>query len=333
VKHAVPMEKIWLITGGAGYIGSEISAILRENNTKFLVLDDLSTGSLERVRGENFIKGDIKDQDIVDELFSKYRFHGVIHLAAKKDVGEAELQPELYFANNVDGTKNLHRAAHENGVSRFIFASTAAVYDTTFDLPSDGFSESSAVGNNSIYGATKLECEKILLENSEKSLMKTVLLRFFNVAGTTSNTGWDFKSNNLIPKIFEALDSGKPFEIYGNDYPTDDGTGIRDYLHVSDLSKLMWKCMTEALPATPLILNAGRGSGYSVLEVIKEVESVTSLQVKINVSERRQGDSAIVFADSKKAKQLFDWKCNYDLTDILRNSWEQYSNFKGRNSP
>ena len=323
-------KKKWLITGGAGYIGRELSGYFDDRSIDYLVLDDLSTGLMESVRKENFLFGSICDQALLKEVFQNHEIYGVVHLAAKKDVGEAELFPELYRNVNVEGTRQLKKAASEHGVSQFIFASTAAAYEISRNEKLSGYLETDRIASKAIYGMTKILGENLLLDDELTSKMKITILRFFNIAGATVNTGWDSQSHNLIPKSFNRLINGLDFEVYGNDFPTPDGTCVRDYLHVSDLCEAIVRCieLQSSGKIGSLVLNIGTGHGSSVFEVMKEIQRVSGSTPEIKILPRRNGDPSSVYANVFKATQLLGWSPQFNLNDIIESSWTSITQAK-----
>ena len=321
-------NKSILVIGGAGYIGSHVVLELCEQGYDVTVFDNLSTGYRKNVdlRAE-FIRGDIQDQNELCNIFNK-DYIGVFHFAALKAAGESMLEPEKYATTNIIGTINILNRMVKNKIEHFIFSSTAAVYGMPEYIPID---EKHPLQPINFYGFTKLEIERILQWYSELKGICFVALRYFNAAGYDMQgriDGLEQNPANLLPIIMETV-SGKRdmMNIYGNNYKTPDGTGIRDYIHVSDLATAHVKALSAIIKKKKnLIINLATGKGYSVLEVIQYTEEITGRKVNFNIVDRRPGDCAELTAVSKLANDLIEWECKYsDIKIILQSMWDIYS--------
>ena len=313
----------WLLTGGAGYIGSHVAKELLANNFEVCIIDDLSTGIKERIPDKvNFYQGTLLDEKFLTEVFSKENISGVIHLAAKKSVGESMEKPNLYFEENVLGLLNLLNQIASHQIKNIVYSSSAAVYGEPLDPL---VSEASPTLPTSVYGETKLIGEWII----QKSGLNSIILRYFNVAGAGESKLGDTATDNVIPKVFKALTEGKTPEIFGDDYPTPDGTCIRDYVHVYDLAQAHILGMEKMIKDNQSFnYNLGSGSGYSVKEIIDNVKKVTGKDFKVEYVERRAGDPGILIADSTKAEKELDWKPQYSLEQIVISAWKWETNRK-----
>ena len=317
-----------LITGGAGYIGSHIVLKLCEQGHDVTVFDNLSTGYKKNIDPRaKFIQGDILNQNDLSNIFQK-DYSAVFHFAALKAAGESMLEPGKYAKANIIGTINILNQMVDNKVQNFVFSSTAAVYGMPQYLPID---ESHPLKPINFYGFTKLEIERLLQWYSDLKGICFGALRYFNAAGYDTKgriQGLEKNPANLLPIVMETA-SGKrdAMDVYGNDYNTPDGSGIRDYIHVSDLATAHVKALSFIIEKKKnLILNLATGKGYSVLEVIQRTQEITGEKVNYNIVERRPGDSAELFAVSKLAKDMIGWECEYsDMTTILQSMWEIYS--------
>lgn len=317
-------QKNILVVGGCGYIGTHMVRALLEAGYHAVVLDNLSTGHLELLPGGEFIHGDIGDDRVLDHLFTKYDIDAVMHFAAFIEVGESVKNPLKYYNNNVSATINLLEAMHRHGVEKFIFSSSAAVYGAPEYTP---INECHPCKPSSPYGQTKLMVETILRECSQAFGICSVALRYFNAAGADPNGGIGEVHNpetHLIPlAINAALQKGPPLCLFGDDYDTHDGTALRDYVHVCDLTDAHIKalCALENGQKS-LALNLGCSVGYSVQEVISAVGRVTGKTVPCTVAQRRPGDPAVLVADASLAKEVLDWEPQYsDLDTIIETAY------------
>ena len=317
-----------LVIGGAGYIGSHIVLELCEQGYDVTVFDNLSTGYKKNIDlRAKFIQGDILNQNDLSNIFQK-DYSAVFHFAALKAAGESMLEPGKNAQANITGTINILNQMVDNKVQNFIFSSTAAVYGMPQYLPLD---ENHPLKPINFYGFTKLEIERILQWYSELKGICFGALRYFNAAGYDAQgriQGLEKNPANLLPIVMETV-SGKrdSMDVYGNDYNTPDGSGIRDYIHVSDLATAHVKALSTIIEKKKnLILNLATGQGYSVLEVIQRTQEITGKKVNYNIVERRPGDCAELIAISELAKNMIGWECEYsDMTTILQSMWKIYS--------
>ena len=310
-----------LVTGGAGYIGSTAAAILLERGFEVTVLDDCSTGHTDAVpSGANFIQGSILDTSVVGQAL--VGCDAVIHFAAKSLVGESVEKPELYYEVNVNGTKNLLAEMEKAGVKKLVFSSTAATYGEPESTP---ISESATTKPTNPYGETKLTVDQMITAESSKGLA-AISLRYFNVAGAyKSKTGWLAERHNpethLIPNLLRATEAN-PLKVFGNDWPTSDGTCIRDYIHVVDLIDAHILAIEKVATGKHSIINLGSGGGYSVTEVISAASKVIGKQIPIQITSRRAGDPAVLIAEITKAERELGWLPLRKVEDMVRDTWE-----------
>ena len=298
----------WLVTGGAGYIGSHVVKELQQNGLKVIVLDDLSTGKQNRLSSETiFYKGNILDKELLFQIFEDQKIEGIIHLAGKKSISESLLYPNLYFEVNAVGTEVLIDAAINFGVKKAIFSSTAAVYAQQPGLVQ--YRVDSLKSPASPYGQSKLFAER-LLEAHVRDGLDLIILRYFNVTGFTTLEMYDQKSENLLSAIRDSLNSNRTLKVFGLDYETIDGSCVRDYIHVEDLSRAHIKCIdliTEKTFRGLEVFNIGTGVGHSVLEVISTIEKKLGTEISWVGSDRRQGDSAQVVCDVEESGRRLKW--------------------------
>ena len=333
------MKNNILVTGGAGYIGSHTVLELLNANYNITVLDNLSNSSalsLERVqeitgKSLEFINGDITDESLLEEVFESKCFSAVLHFAGLKSVSESTLEPLTYYKNNIKGTLSLLEAMDKAKCRNFVFSSSATVYGNQEKLP---IAENSSRSVINPYGRSKLVIEKIL-EDIQKanSEWKIINLRYFNPVGAHSSglIGENplGKPNNLMPYIVEVASGKKEFlSIYGNDYLTKDGTGIRDYIHVVDLALGHLSALEYLLNKTDgeiLAINLGTGNGISVLEMVKMFEKISGKKVPYIFTDRRNGDVAACYADVTKAREILNWKASLDLENMCKDTWNWQS--------
>lgn len=317
---------IVLVVGGAGFIGSNVNKILHEAGYYTIVFDNLSRGSREAVICGEFFFGDMANPADLKRVFSTYSIDAVMHFAAFTDVGESVINPSVYYRNNVVNTLNLLDAMVEFGVKQFIFSSSAAI----FGLPQHKYiKESHPCAPINPYGETKLIVEKILRDYAHAYGLKSCCLRYFNAAGgDPDNKVRNFrkKENNLIPIALRSLlDPNGFLTIFGTDYPTTDGTCIRDYIHVYDLAQAHISAMEQLFESPPgqcYHYNLGNGNGFSVLEVINAVEKVTGRHLSVIKGGRREGDPPILLADSQKAFLELSWVPKYpQLEPMIEHAW------------
>jgi len=315
----------WLITGGAGYIGAHVVVETIRSGRSAVVLDDLSTGIKERVPDSVPLEViTLTDKAAVNNLFDRYSFSGVLHLAAKKQVGESVERPDYYWEQNVDGLQNLLDAMVANEVKNFVFSSSAAVYGQPELGPLDLITENTKCTPINPYGLTKLEGENIADKLVANYGFKVAALRYFNVAGAGKPELGDQFALNLIPIVFEALENGKQPHVFGDDYPTPDGSCIRDYVHVQDLAEAHVAAMTYVETSDPVFspINIGTGIGASVFKVLAMIEEVTGIQIEAVRAPRRSGDPAALVADVTLAEELLKWKSNKGLETMISSAWE-----------
>ncbi len=316
-----------LVTGGAGYIGSHVVLQLRERGESVVVLDNLSRGFRQSVGDTPLVVGDIADQALVTRLLREHGVDTVIHFAAFTIVPESVRDPLKYYGNNVCGTRNLLQCCAEAGLSQFVFSSSAAVYGTpTTDLAA----EDSPTAPINSYGSSKLICEWMLRDLAAASDLRYVALRYFNVAGSDlgGRIGQATPGATLLIKVAsEAIVGKRPHvSIFGTDYPTPDGTGIRDYIHVQDLAAAHLSALDHLRrKGASAVLNCGYGHGYSVREVLESVQRVSGHKLTIREEPRRDGDPAVLVAQADRVRALLGWTPKLDELDtIVRSSldWE-----------
>ncbi len=318
------LTKKILVAGGAGYIGSHVQKQLLEEGFEVLVFDDLSSGDEANLLPEaEFIRGNILDKPVLEMAMAE-GIDGVVHLAAKKAVGESMVHPELYAENNLTGSINILNAMVKNGVKHIVFSSSAAVYGMPQYVPID---ENHPIAPINYYGYTKRAIEENMEWYAKLGKLNYAALRYFNAVGYAADksiTGKERNPQNLMPIIMEAA-TGKreKFSIFGNDYDTADGTCVRDYVHVSDLAKAhtaaMKKLMTDGESFT---VNLGTGKGTSVKEIVEACEKVTQRTLNYDYAPRRAGDPATLTANADKARKLLGWEPEYtDVEDIIRTVW------------
>ncbi len=327
-----------LVTGGTGYIGSHTCIELIQQGHQVVVADNLSNSNpivLDRIvtitgTRPEFIELDVCDEAGIDSLFNKERFDAVIHFAALKAVGESVEQPMRYFQNNITGLLSVCAAMDRYNVRRLIFSSSATVYGIPDKVPVDETAAATRATNP--YGATKVVGEQILSSLAQaQSDWRITLLRYFNPVGAHPSglIGEDPKGtpNNLVPFVAQVAVGKRPeVLVYGNDYDTPDGTGVRDYIHVSDLAAGHVAALQhEPSPGQPDIYNLGCGKGYSVLEVIHAFERAAGRTIPYTLTERRPGDVASVIADATKAERELGWKTTKTIDDMCQDSWRWQS--------
>lgn len=319
-----------LVTGGAGYIGAHTVHLLLEQGHDVQVLDDLSKGYAHNVPKGRLHIVNLHDTAALDGLFSSFRFDAVIHFAAFIAVGESMQEPERYFRNNVGGSVALLEMMRRRGVRRLVFSSTAAVYGDPETTP---IPEMAPLRPRNPYGESKRMVERMLEWLDETSGLRSVSLRYFNACGAEPRFGIGEEhqpETHLIPLILRAVKTGEPLTVYGNDYPTPDGTCIRDYIHVSDLASAHVRALEHLLNGGGSeVFNAGLGRGYTVLEVIRAAERAIGAPVPYRFGPRREGDATVLVADSSKLKKTLGWVPRYEtLEEIVGTAWEFERNRK-----
>jgi UDP-glucose 4-epimerase len=315
----------WLVTGGAGYIGAHVVHTLRAAAEQVVVLDNLSSGLATRVPDAvPLVKADVRDLAEVSRAVRHHRATGVIHLAARKDVAESVADPLSYYRDNLDGLRSVLTAAAEHGANNIVFSSSAAVYGAS---PTGRVDEQSPTAPANAYGRTKLAGEWMLRDAAEATGLRFVALRYFNVAGAASPHLGDAGETNLVPRLLRAAVDGRPAQVYGIDHPTPDGSCVRDYVHVGDIADAHLAA-AQALRAGFVdaeILNVGRGTGVSVLEMIRAVRRVCDRPLVAEPAPRRTGDPSCVVAAAHRIREVLGWHATRDLDDIVSSAWAAFA--------
>lgn len=313
-----------LVIGGAGYIGSHAVKMLAQQGFNVTVYDNLSKGHKEAVSGVTFIEGDLGDKEKLARVFEQYKTDAVMHFAAFTEVGESVKEPAKYYNNNVVKVLNLLDAMVAAEVRYFVFSSTAATFGEP-EMPK--ISESHPQKPINPYGQTKLTVEKILHDYDVAYGLKSAILRYFNAAGADESGligEAHTPESHLIPIILQAAKGVREsIKVFGDDYPTKDGTCIRDFVHVNDLSSAHILALKRIMQLNISDnFNLGSGSGYSVKEVIESAKKITEKPIKVEYAPRRAGDPAVLVADSEKAQKVLGWKISYNLDKIISTAWE-----------
>jgi len=317
------MPKV-LVTGGAGYIGSVTAHLLKRRGYSVVVVDDLSRGYEHNVKGLQFHKLPMLETAALADLLSRESVDAVIHFAAHSMVGESIRKPELYFLNNDGGTASLLSAMIQANVKRLVFSSTAAVYGTPAKVP---IPEDLPFDPVNPYGESKVLVEKMLKWMDRGTGLRSIALRYFNACGADPESGLGEEhepETHLIPLLMRAVVSQKAMTIFGDDYATPDGTCIRDYIHVADLAEAHLVAIEKLLAGGASdAFNVGTGAGQSVLEVMRAVEQVTGRKVPHEMGPRREGDPAILVANSDKLRRTLGWKPKFtEIKDIVATAWQ-----------
>ena len=312
----------WLVTGGAGYIGSHVVKALADGGESVVVLDDLSTGAETRIpSGVPLERGSVLDRALLDDVLRRHGITGVVHIAAKKQVGESVERPLFYYRENMVGLQTVLEASVDAGVKQFVFSSSAAVYG----MPDvELVTEDTPCLPMSPYGETKLAGEWMVNAVGKAHGMATACMRYFNVAGAASPELGDPGVFNLVPMVFERLDADRAPLIFGDDYPTPDGTCVRDYIHVADIASAHVAAARKlvAEPDARLILNIGKGEGVSVAEMIDLIREVSGREdIKAEVAPQRAGDPARVVAAADRIGTELDWQAEYSVRDMVESAW------------
>ena len=315
----------YLVTGGAGYIGSHMVKLLQDHNHNVTVIDNLSTGHKELVNNCELINIDIKDKDAIEKSLSKKYFDGVFHFAAKSIVKESFINPDLYKKNNVDGTNNLIEIMKKYEINNFIFSSSASVYGNNHK---NYIKENDNLNPSSPYGETKLESENNIYRYCKDENFKAISFRYFNAAGAhpSGEIGENHvPETHLIPNIVKSiLDNQYKLKLFGGkNNPTIDGTCIRDYVHVNDIVNAHYLGMQKINNLEPYnVFNIGSGEGYSIIEVINAVEIVTNKKVDYAYSEERQDEPPFLVADISKIKKQLNWSIEFNtIKSIIETAW------------
>lgn len=319
-----------LVCGGAGYIGSHTVHELVKQNKDVIIVDNLQSGHMEAVNPKaKFYKGDIRDSEFLDKVFSENKIDAIIHFAANSLVGESMVKPLLYFNNNVYGMQILLESMVKHDIKNIVFSSTAAVYGEPKKIP---ISEDDETNPTNTYGETKLTMEKMMKWVSKANGINYVSLRYFNAAGALEDgsIGEDHSpESHLIPLILQVpLGKREAITVFGEDYDTPDGTCIRDYIHVLDLADAHIKAVEYLQSGNKSnIFNLGNGIGFSVKEMIDSAKEATSEEIKVVVGERRAGDPARLIASNEKAQKILGWTPKYtDVKAIIKTAWTWHKN-------
>jgi UDP-glucose 4-epimerase len=316
-----------LVTGGAGYIGSHTVRALRASGHNVVVIDTLERGHRQALLGAPLFQGDIANRAYLDRIFREERPEAVIHFAAYKAPGESMTEPTKYFENNVHGMLILLDVMTQHHVDSIIFSSSCSIFGAPAHLP---VTEDMPYQPESVYGETKLIGERLLKWFDVTRGLKSISLRYFNAAGASLDNviGEDWTTTtNLIPLVMKAAVGKAPaIKIFGTDYPTRDGTAIRDYIHVVDLATAHVKALEHLVSThSSTAYNLGRGIGYTVQEVIDTARRVSGVDFRVERVERRPGDPVAVWADNSKAERELGWQADYDLETMLRTAWNWHS--------
>lgn len=316
-------NKTILVTGGAGFIGSYTNFLLHKAGYDTVVFDNLSSGHKNAVVAGKLVVGDLREKGAVEDLFAGRKFDAVVHFAAFIDAGESCRRPQEYYHNNVLGTLNLLQAMHHHDVKTFLFSSSAAVYGTPQQTP---ITEGHPCLPINPYGNTKLVVEGILKDFATAYGLRYGALRYFNAAGGDPDNvlkNYKTKEHNLVPAALRTLLNGGTLTVFGTDYPTPDGTCIRDYIHIHDLATahvLALQGLFQGMQSD--VFNLGNGQGYTVQEVLNTVEKVTGQILNVVRGPRRPGDPPALVADATKASKVLGWRPQYpDLETIVRHAW------------
>lgn len=311
----------WLVTGGAGYIGAHVVRAFREQNIDSVVVDNLSSGHDAFVPADvPFVRGSILDQELLEQTIAKHDVTGVVHVAGFKYAGVSVQRPLHTYEQNVTGTAVLLQAMQNAGIGNIVFSSSAAVYGTP-DV--DIVTEDTAKSPESPYGESKLIGEWMLRDQAVATGLAHTSLRYFNVVGSGYADVYDTSPHNLFPLVFDALLAGKTPRINGDDYPTPDGTCVRDYIHVSDLALSHVAAATRLDAEQPIepVYNLGSGDGVSVGEIMTTVAQVTGIDFTPQIAPRRQGDPARIVASGELASRDLDWTMRHSLADMVSSAW------------
>ena len=321
----------WLVTGGAGYIGAHVVETLIGQGVTPVVIDNFSAGLRSRIpESVAVIEADISDRVAVEKVLRDFDVTGVIHLAAKKAAGESVEIPLYYYRENVGGLISLLESMQAVGIKNFVYSSSAAVYGTPIANP---ITESEPLNPESPYGETKVIGEWLARDLAMSAGMNWVALRYFNVAGAGNDALGDNSVNNLIPMVFRALEQAERPKIFGDNYPTPDGTCIRDYIHVVDLASAHGAAVAVCESGNAnLAINVGRGLGVSVAEVMNVISEVIGKDLNVEIVGRRAGDPPASFADVSLSAATLNWQAERDLVDMVESAWSAWQSRHGKAS-
>ncbi len=313
-----------IVAGGAGYIGSHTVKELIREGFQVIIFDNFSTGKKELVISGEVVEGDLMDKESIRKAFQSKNIGAVLHFASLIQVGESYINPQKYYTQNLISSLNLLEIMLETGVKNFIFSSSAAVYGVPQELP---IPESHPLNPINPYGQTKLFFEKILQDYERAYVLKFISLRYFNAAGADPEGQLGElhdPETHLIPNLLLfLLGKKRSFDLFGTDFPTDDRTAVRDYIHVTDLAKAHVLALKKNLASSSSeFINLGANKGYSVLEIIKKTEEITGQKVNYNKKPRRKGDVPVLLASKEKAEQLLEWELKYsNIETIVETAW------------
>lgn len=318
----------WLVVGGAGYIGGHVVHRLREEGRALVVMDDLSTGIPERVPADvPLVVASTANRRVVQNTIRDHRVTGVVYLAGRKSAPESVAHPLSYHRSNVEPLRMLLEEMGKAEVHSIVFSSSAAVYGIPESPLVDEQSRTAPINP---YGETKLVGEWLLRSVGVACGLSWIALRYFNVIGTAAPELADRMGTSLVPSVFRSAMAGRPFRVTGSDYPTRDGTGVRDYVHVLDVADAHVAAVRRLGQGREAELyNVGTGRGYSVLEIVAEVRKVTGLPVEVSRVDRRPCDPAEVVASVEKIRRELGWQARHDLSDMVRSTWQSLTNPKG----
>lgn len=322
------MKKTILVTGGAGYIGLHVIQELVRSGYQVIALDSMVRGNASRMREANLFVCDVTNSHLLNRIVARHDIDAIVHLAGYKDVGESMRHPGHYFHNNVTGTLALLESALESRVEHMVFSSSCSVYGSPQVVPVD---ERQPYAPESVYAETKVQAERLLAWYDRTHGLKSVSLRYFNAAGASfdSSIGEDWSvSRNLIPTALRCtIKQDAEFGVYGKDYPTPDGTCIRDYTHVVDIARAHVAALDYLFAGGSTVsLNVGTGMGNSVLEVLQTINEVVGREVPFVFEQRREGDPAIVFSDASQAKAVLNWEARHNLHEMISTAYQWHIN-------
>lgn len=312
-----------LVTGGAGYIGSVTVHELSSKGHSIVVADNCAVEKFRHVQDVAEVEqGDLTDKHFTSSLFQKHKIDAVIHMASLIEISESMKDPLKFYYNNVVGSLNLLHAMHKNNVFKLVYSSSASVYGNPLSIPIE---EDHPLQPINHYGHTKAS-EEHIIHSSKKNGLQPICLRYFNAAGSAYNILESHEpETHLIPLLLNAVHTGKPFNVFGNDYPTKDGTCVRDFVHVRDIAKAHLLSLQALEKGITGSFNLGSGAGYSIQEVIDVAAKVTGLPVTVNYHEKREGDPPILIASNKRASQVLGWKPEHDIHSIIKSVWNMKS--------